>query len=127
MILWRAAHDESLPADCASFAEERAAAEAYQNNPGYGGPRLFWCEVAVDADRVLDLVEADDAIGALEEASGVGLSRAIGADELVHLVAGNLQDAGYQWVRVRESYPRDSITWVWVGSGLDEPELVEWE
>ncbi|GIV52035.1 MAG: hypothetical protein KatS3mg038_2556 [Candidatus Kapaibacterium sp.] len=44
MLLWRAAHNSRIFRG-ACFAARREDAEAYQDNPGFGGPRLFVLEV----------------------------------------------------------------------------------
>jgi hypothetical protein len=123
MILWRAANDDHISDSC-SFAEERESAEAYLDNPGFGGDTLYSADVEID--DYLDLT-GDDAMERLLKA--IGSDRdfgAIGIDELVPRVAGKLADAGVQWVKVVESFPADTITWIYVGGVFgDEPELVE--
>lgn len=120
ITLYRAA-DTDTWGDCAAFAETREAAEAYLDNPGYGGARLWSCEV--QPRNVLDLTGEDDATAAIAERIGAAHPGAIGADEYAPRVSYELRDAGVEWVRVRESYPEDSITWIYVGS--DDPELEE--
>jgi hypothetical protein len=125
MILWRAANDDHISDSC-SFAETREAAEAYLDNPGFGGDTLFTADVEID--DYLDLT-GDDAIEQLQAALGSDHDfGAIGIDELVPRVADQLCEAGIQWVKVCESFPAETITWIYVGgvSG-DEPELIEAE
>ena len=125
MRLWRAANDDHI-GDSASFAESREDAEAYRDNPGFGGCTLYYADV--EPADVLDLTGDGamvDLLAALGSDHDYG---AIGVDELVPRVAGRLCDAGYQWVRVLESYPADTITWIYVGGVMgDEPELIEAE
>ena len=125
MILWRAAQDDHI-SDSASFAESREAAEHYLDNPGFGGATLFCCDV--EPSNVLDLTgddAMDDLLAAIDSDHDYG---AIGVDELVPRLASQLCDAGYQWVKVVESYPADTVTWIYVGGDCgDEPELVEAE
>ena len=120
--LYRAAADDILT-DCGSFAETEAAARVYLDNPGYGGARLWRAEVEIDESALLDLTGADDAVAVLAERIGAEHPGAIGADEYAPRVSYELRDAGVEWVRVRESYPADTITWIWVGG--DDPEMVE--
>lgn len=122
--LYRAA-DDDLVIDAASFAETREVAEAYLANPGFGGGRLWVAEVEIDMDRVLDLTDCDDAVAVLADAVDLPNPGAIGADEWAPRIADRIAAAGYDWLRVRESYPEDSITWIWVGG--DEPEMTECE
>lgn len=122
MKLYRAADDDIIT-DTASFAETLETARAYLSNPGFGGRSLWVAEV--DPQNVLDLTTEDDPVQALADAIDARHPGAIGADEWVHHVAGEIAAAGYEWVRVCESYPADTITWIWVGG--DEPEMVEVE
>jgi hypothetical protein len=120
MILWRAASDD-LIVGSASFAETREAAELYLNNPGFGGDTLYFAEVEID--DYLDLT-GDDALERLQESLDDDHDYgAIGIDELVPRVSRRLAEAGVQWVKVCESYPEHTITWIFVGG--DEPELIE--
>ena len=124
MILWRAANDDHI-SDSASFAERREVAEAYLNNGGFGGDTLYCADV--EPCDVLDLTSdgLETLMRVLDRDSDWG---AIGVDELVPRIAGKLCDLGYQWVKVNESYPQDTTTWIYVGGVCgDEPELTECE
>jgi hypothetical protein len=125
MILWRAANDDMI-VGCASFAETRDAAELYLDNPGYGGHTLYTADV--EPTDVLDLTGDDamaDLLAAIDSDHDFG---AIGIDELVPRISQRLAERGVQWVRVCESYPEDTITWIYVGGSCgDEPELIEAE
>ena len=123
MRLWRAAKDDHV-SDSASFATDRGTAEAYLSNGGFGGTRMYYADV--DPDDVLDLTSDNampELLAAIDSDHDYG---AIGVDELVPRLAGRLADAGYQWVKVRESYPADTTTWIYVGGAMgDEPELTQ--
>ncbi|GIV50238.1 MAG: hypothetical protein KatS3mg038_2201 [Candidatus Kapaibacterium sp.] len=56
MKLWRAAHNSRVFRG-ACFAQDRRDAEAYLDNPGFGGPRLFCVEV--QPTHVLDCTGRD--------------------------------------------------------------------
>ena len=123
MILWRAANDDYI-SDSASFATDRETAEAYLDNPGYGGDTLYYADVEPSA--VLDLTGPDAMARLLDALDSDHDYGAIGVDELAPRLADRLCQAGYQWVLVRESYPADTTTWIYVGgSSGDEPELIE--
>lgn len=126
ITLYRAADSDTLT-DCGSFAESLETASAYLANPGYGGATLWETTVDVDEDTLLDLSEMgeEEAIEALCERTGLDHPGAIGADEWVPRISYDLRDSGICWVRVRESYPEDTVTWIWVGG--DDPEMVEAE
>lgn len=121
MKLYRAADDDHI-SDSASFAETREVAECYLDNPGFGGANLYCAEVEID--DYLDLT-GDDASELLADAIGDDHDfGAIGIDELVPRIASRLCDAGVQWVRVNESFPEDTTTWIYVGGVMgDEPTL----
>jgi hypothetical protein len=122
MTLYRAADDDILT-DCGSFAETEETARMYLDNPGYGGSTLYRTVVSIDDAAVLDLVDVADAPGVIAERIGAQHPGAIGADEYVPRVSYDLRDAGVEWVRVSESYPAGTVTWIWVGG--DDPEMEE--
>lgn len=122
--LYRAADDDILT-DCGSFAETLDAARRYLDNPGFGGARLWMTEIHADESAILDLTDESDPVGVIAERIGKAHPGAIGADEYVPRVSYELREAGIEWVRVRESYPADTITWIWVGGADPEMEIVD--
>lgn len=122
VVLFRAANSATW-SDCASFAETEETTRLYLDNPGFGGNRLWRTEV--EPANVLDLSSDQDAIQTLADLLGLQHPGAIGVDEWVPRVCGQIQAAGYDWVRVQESYPQNTVTWVWVGPSEREPELEE--
>lgn len=120
--LWRAA-DDDIVVDTASFSVSREAAELYLDNPGFGGAKLWTAKVSIEESQLLDLYDlADDAaFAAICDLTGLTHPGAIGVDEWVPRISYELRDAGIAWVRVRESYPVDSETWIFVGQ--DDPEM----
>jgi hypothetical protein len=121
--LYRAAKDDYVSQGI-SFAESRETAELYLDNPGFGGATVYTCDIDPADDAVLDL----SGLSTSEAAELIGLSDpgAIGVDEWIPRIVHRLEErvsAGLQWVRVAESYPRGTVTWIWVGESCDEPEL----
>jgi hypothetical protein len=127
ITLYRAAQDDILPPDCASFAESLETARAYLDNPGFGGADLYRTDVEVVEGSVLDLTDprnlldvdgfdSSDLDDALQLGADVWLPMYVAAQE-------RLRTAGYQWVLVRESFPAGTVTWIWIGSFDNEPEL----
>jgi len=116
VTLWRAAKDDFVTSGI-SFSESKAAARMYHNNPGYGGKHLFKIVVEVREDEVLDLtgMSEREALNALCKVSGLRYPGAIGPDEWVPRIAKYLADNGIAWVRVDESFPQNTITWIWTG------------
>lgn len=122
ITLYRAAESDVLT-DCGSFAESIETARMYLDNPGFGGRRLYRAVVELESSAVLDLIDESDPAGVIAERIGRDHPGAIGADEYAPRVSYELRESGVEWVRVRESYPVDTVTWIWVGG--DDPELEE--
>lgn len=126
VTLYRAAAAETLAADCTAFAAELEAARAYLDNPGYGGAALYRAHIETDTAAILDLSAERDPVATLVERCGCAHPGAIGADEWIPSDVA-LQDAlraeGIDWVIVRESYPAESVTWLWIGPFEREPDL----
>jgi hypothetical protein len=125
LTLWRAAADDYVP-DAASFARNRADAEAYLDNPSFGGGVLFRTRVETDVGRVLNLY--DERLPAAFLAAQFGLRHpgALGVEEWIPMdpaVQEALAAAGYDWVIVRDSFPPEAETWLWIGPFDREPEL----
>lgn len=113
--LYRASeHDKVRPGF--SFSEHPDDAREYQNNPGFGGSKLFKTEVQLG--RVLNLTDERRQWADLEEALGEEVNplrhqshfpRAItNSDE----VLGKIRDKGYQWVKFTDDFPKGSTTYV---------------
>lgn len=123
--LYRAADDDMI-VGTASFAETLETAREYLDNPGFGGDRLWTTTVEIDDSTLLDLSGDNNAIGTVCALLGCEHPGAIGIDEWVPMiVSSDLAALGYEWVRVRESFPADTVTWIFIGS--DDPELEEIE
>jgi hypothetical protein len=128
--LYRAADDDYL-SDCASFAADREDAEAYLDNPGFGGSTLLKTTVEVDDDAVLDIRSSRDdaqvqslldAIDSYRDPCGASVDSLLGEPSVVEALVAR----GYHWVRLTDSYPEGAETWTWLGAG-DEPELTKAE
>jgi len=121
--LYRAA-DDDLVTDTASFSASRDAAREYLDNPGFGGRNLYKTDVEIDPERFLDLsdMDPDDAIKVLMDRTGKTHPGAIGPDEWVPRISYDLRDKGIDWVRVKESFPVESDTYIWVGG--NDPDLI---
>lgn len=124
MKLWRVANDDYVDTGY-SFAETRAIAEAYLDNPGFGGANIYRAAVEVDDDQVLDLT--GKSMSEVADELGEPDPGAIGVDEWIPRspkVMDALREAGALWVKVDESFPEETVTWIWIGTGADdEPEL----
>lgn len=126
--LWRAANDDYVDTGY-SFAERRSIAEAYLDNPGFGGANIYRARCEIIEDQVLDLTDSsvDDVVRLFD----IQHPGAIGLDEWLPRtprVLDGLREKGNLWVIVAESFPPNTTTWIWVGTGADdEPVLELWE
>jgi hypothetical protein len=124
ITLYRAADSDYLD-EGYSFAERKAVARLYLDNPGYGGQYLFRAKVHYKPEQVADL--RDKSADEVAHALGLPLPGAVTTDVwITHLASVRarklLAKEGYHWALVRESYPDGATTWVWLGGG-EEPEL----
>jgi hypothetical protein len=126
--LYRAA-DEDLIVDVASFAAAREDAEAYLDDPGFGGSTLYRAEVTYSEDQVLDVRSGRDdrqcervlaAAAAQTGSPGQSVDSLLAEPRIVDALTAR----GYRWVRLTDSYPAGAETWTWLGVG-DDPEMVE--
>lgn len=129
VTLWRAADDDYVP-DAASFARDRDDAEAYFDNPGYGGATLWRTKVRTTEEAVLNLYDERDPIGFLVEEYDLSNPGAINVEEWIPMdpdLQTTLREDGYDWIVVRDSFPEGAETWIWIGPFEREPELEEVE
>ena len=123
MRLYRASNDDYVD-EGYSFAESPEIAALYTNNPGFGGASIWVTTSAVRRSDAVNLRrETSSCLAYALDLSDPG---AINVDEWLprsYDVREALRRIGYKWAIVRESYPEDSSTWIWLG-GDDEPELI---
>lgn len=123
--LWRAAQDDYVDTGY-SFAESREDAEAYLDNPGFGGAHLYRTRVELPEGTVVDLTSKT--VRQITRSFGLSDPGAIGLDEWLPRTP-NALDAlrakGFLWALVTESYPADSTTWIWLGAGADDEPVLE--
>jgi len=126
-VLWRAADDDYVP-DAASFSAQRSDAEAYLDNRGFGGARLWRASVVVSDARVLNLYEQRDPVSYLSEELELQHPGAVGVEEWIPMdpsVQDALRERGFDWVIVRDSFPENAETWLWIGQAEREPRLMK--
>jgi hypothetical protein len=126
MRLYRAAADDYVDTGY-SFAETRESAEAYLDNPGFGGPNLYRADVHPNADELLDLTDPDLTVRRVARRLGFTDPGAIGIDEWIPRdpdVLAAIRARGFLWALVTESFPASTVTWIWCGTfDDDEPVL----
>jgi hypothetical protein len=124
--LFRAAKDDYVDTGY-SFATSRATAESYLDNPGFGGAKLYRTRITYGESEFIDLTGVS--VSELAKELGMGHPGAIGVDEWIPRtpkVLDALRDMGFLWALVLESFPEETTTWIWCGTGADnEPELEE--
>jgi hypothetical protein len=122
--LWRAAQDDYIDTGY-SFATTRANSEVYLDNPGFGGATIYRAKISVSEKQVVDLQGLT--VRELAKSMGFNDPGAIDIDEWLPRTPDaitELRSQGFLWAMVEESFPENSTTWIWLGSGLDdEPEL----
>lgn len=120
----------------AAFAADEEDAEAYLDNPGYGGSDLIEVEIEINSDEVLSLVDgrrggAPYGRKARDAWERLGDALNLDEEELVELKEDNqklieqaidrkmirsqLADAGYLWVVYEDTFPNGAVTWIYVG------------
>lgn len=97
-----------------SFSDQRETAEAYLDNPGFGGKSLHRTDV--NLNHVLDLSDSDDLWRDLSEASGIDIDpenhqyhfqRVLPTrDDICEALAEN----GYHWVKFQDDFPEGATT-----------------
>lgn len=145
VTLWRATDRVDSYASGSAFAADEEDAEAYLDNPGFGGATLLAVEVEFDPSRVLTLVGGSrDGIPYGQEARNAWrtLAEALGrankndeyenkeavrtliehAEGYIHHVIDSrknrdaLNKNGYDWIVYQDSYPDGAVTWVYLGA-----------
>lgn len=124
ITLYRAAKDDYVDTGY-SFATEKSIAEAYLDNPGFGGSNLYRTKISATDEQIIDLTDASTE--ELAERFDVSDPGAIGVDEWLprdpELLAAIRAD-GFLWAIVHESFPEETNTWIWCGTFEDgEPQL----
>ena len=125
VTLWRVANDNYIP-DAAAFARKREDAETYFDNPGYGGSSLWRTRIDVPEKSVLNLYDERDPVERLARKFKIQNPGAINIEEWIPRtprLQELLQEEGYDWVVVRDSFPEGAETWLWIGPFEREPEL----
>lgn len=97
-----------------SLTGERETAEAYLDNPGFGGKSLHRTDVKLH--HVLDLSESDDPWGDLSEASGLDIDPAEHQHHFPRVlptrddICEALAENGYHWVKFQDDFPEGAVT-----------------
>ena len=129
ITLFRAGNDDVMTGPT-SFAADIDDARAYLDNPGFGGGTLYETTVCICRRALLDVTDSSDQEAAIREAAGLSDDDygAVTADFLLSQqpVVDALVDAGYEWVRLLDTYPEGAVVYTWLYAG-DEPELTEIE
>lgn len=125
--LFRAGTTDILTGPTA-FATKRSVAKEYLDNPGFGGGILYKTIVEYEDDQVLDVRDESDSrqLNMLVLVSGKRHPGAMPADSFVmqDRIAASLVEHGFRWVRLLDTFPKGSETWVYLYDGED-PDLEE--
>ena len=126
MEIWRAADDERYTGQWSCWSADRESAEAYQDNPGFGGAHLLRAEVR--GNCALDLTgSAGQAFQALaaalaellpeDEWRGEGLYAQFGDVYQAWESNSRIADAlasRYYWLIYDDDYPARCTTWCFI-------------
>lgn len=125
--IYRAADDDSATMDT-SFAERLEDAQAYLNNPGFGGAQVWRFEVEIEDENLLDFtVDERAAWRRIAQVLGKSIEQVEdGGQGIVHPFFDNatmdelesLAEAGIMWVRYEDSYPAGCITMRYIGDDV---------
>ena len=113
MRVYRAANDDFLMQGF-SFAEIREDAEAYLDNPNFGGSAIYVCDIPSD-HSILDIT--DDPWNRLSELAGREIDPSCGAGmvsqaiQFVPHILDTIAEAGYDWVRYVDDFPPGCVTY----------------
>jgi hypothetical protein len=123
ITLYRAGDSDVLTGPT-SFAASLSVAHEYMDNPSFGGRNLYRARVTPSAVLDIRSDSDDEQVDTLVSAAGIEHPGACTADYLLahQYVVDALVGAGYEWVRLIDTYPPGAETWAWLYAG-DEPEL----
>ena len=129
MRLWRAMDRHGYTGQWSCWSERREDAEAYLDNPGYGGDTLHVTLVDLTDARILDLTEGNEflrlawALYDNEEAQQEALQRwsRQGFSYAYQVWENNSDEAQllaqrYDWVVYEDDYPAWAVTWCYLGT-----------
>lgn len=117
--IWRAgATGEEGAKQWSCWSVDKAAAEAYLDNPGFGGPALRSIELP-DSGTILD-AGVTNRVGMSDLAVALGFAREVGEKwfdngwrypwEESRQVREALATSGYDWLRYTDDYPEGAAT-----------------
>lgn len=118
----------------ACFSTDEETAEAYTDNPGYGGSEIIQVDVEVDPDTVLSLLDGRSlSSGRQARDAWSRLAEAVDQDEdelradseqVIHAaidrasIRKRLANAGFEWVVYEDTFPPEAITWTYLGAAV---------
>ena len=129
MTVYRAC-DEGYAGPEACYAESREAAEAYLDNPGFGGRHLWEVHLA-EGTKILDLTDRDwksdlseqlgmrDEWGYPDRDPWFGFAHAGEARENILDLDDELVELGFTHIRYVDDYPADCVTICRIAPGND--------
>jgi hypothetical protein len=138
MILYRATNRPESYAAGSCFSPDEETAEAYLDNPGFGGAEVIAVEVDPEKEAVLSLVDGRRGgypYGRQARYAWNVLAEAIGEDEVEFLkenaqslihnaidsakIVGRLREANFEWVVYEDTFPAGAVTWVYLGEPVE--------
>lgn len=116
--LWRASDNDDVFIGM-SLAEDWETAKLYTDNPGFGGDTIYFTNINLDNAEILELndwqdlanilnLDDDEAYNLSFKVPGHNIAAAIPE---INGLSEKISSLGYDWVKVAEDYPIDTITW----------------
>ena len=99
-----------------SLTPQKKTAQAYLENPGFGGQSLH--VTSVELDGVLDLYDSEDEWADLSAAAGITIDPEAYQHHFARVlptsdtVCESLAACGYHWVRIRDDFPAGAVTMI---------------
>lgn len=133
--IYRAANDDYISQGY-TFSEDIDAAREYLDNPNFGGDTLYESTIP-SSHKILDLSDTESAWETLSEIYGKEITPDMGQYEISQAVQiipnllDSINDAGYDWVKYVDDFPKGSISYTVVSdkaeSHLSDDNLTEYE
>lgn len=135
--LYRASKD-GIAKSGAHFTESRSDAEAYTDNPGFGGPNVFRYDVKMENPLDLNQRSAGDLKGLAEAVGDIrgldaegkydlsqewkasGYGTVFSVLENARRVESELSEA-HDWIKFIDDFPEGSMTWKYLGGDKISP------
>lgn len=117
--LYRATNDKKYTGQWSCWTPDRKCAEAYRDNPGFGGENI----ISAEATGKIMWLDESNPYKELAEYLGIADWQELrGYADFVYQVWENSPEVreqiialGYSWIVYEDDYPQGCMTWVYLG------------